>query len=73
MGPREALAQIRSLVKQAKTATDPAELQRLLSEIEALVEAAIGRGTLREGRFLQVRRRSRLIQAPDLNRTPPQQ
>lgn len=73
MGPREALAEVRSLVKQAKSATDPADVQRLLSEIETLVEAAIGRGTLREGRFLQVRRRARPIQVGDLDGRPPQQ
>ena len=77
MGPREALAQVRSLVKQAKTETDPADMLRLLHEIEALVEAAIGRGTLREGRFLQVGRRGRRTQVGDqlgdLNGTPPQQ
>jgi len=65
MGPREALAQIRALVKQAKTTDDPAQLQRLLSEMEAVVEAAIGRGTLREGRFLQAGHRARAIQATD--------
>lgn len=73
MGPRESLAQVRSLVKQAKTATDPAEVQHLLGEIETLIEAAIGRGTLREGRFLQVGRRGRRLDTADLNSTPPQE
>jgi hypothetical protein len=66
MGPREALAQIRSLIRQAKATPDMADMQRLLCEMEAVVEAAVGRGTLREGRVLQAANRARLIQAPDM-------
>jgi len=43
-----------------------ADTQRLLCEMEAVVEAAVGRGTLREGRVLQAANRARLIQAPDM-------
>lgn len=53
----EALAQILSIIKLAKAVHDPAELQRLLSEMETVAHAAIGRGTLRQGRILRTRRR----------------
>jgi hypothetical protein len=57
MGPREALAQVVSMINQAKVTHDPAEVQRLLCEMEAVARSAIGRGTLRQGRMLQTGRR----------------
>ena len=53
MGPREALAQIMATIKLAKAADDLAEVQRLLGEMENVVQRAIGRGTLRQGRTLR--------------------
>ena len=57
MGPREALAQVVSMIKLAKATHDPSEVQRLLGEMEEVAQAAIGRGTLRQARMLEVRRR----------------
>jgi hypothetical protein len=56
MGPREALAQIVSIIKLAKATHDPSEVQRLLAEMETLAETAVGRRTLRQARMLQTRR-----------------
>jgi hypothetical protein len=57
MGPRQALADIMSMIKLAKATHDPAEVQELLSEIEKTAQAAIGPGTLRQARLLQLTRR----------------
>jgi hypothetical protein len=57
MGPREALAQIVSMIKLAKATHDSSEVQHLLAEMEKVAQAAVGRGTLRQARMLQVRRR----------------
>ncbi len=57
MGPREALAQISAMIKQAKTEHDVEEIQRLLDQMEDVTQASIGRGTLRQARLLQLRRR----------------
>lgn len=53
MGPREALAQIMATIKIAKAADDLAEVHRLLGEMETVIQTAIGRGTLRQGRTLR--------------------
>jgi hypothetical protein len=53
MGPREALAQIMAIIKLAKATGDPAEVHRLLGEMETVIQSAIGRGTLRQGRTLR--------------------
>ena len=56
MGPREALAQIISIIKQAKSTHDIEEIQRMLAQIEEVALASVGRGTLRQGRLLRLRR-----------------
>lgn len=56
MGPREALAQIIAIAKQAKGTHDLEEVQRLLAQIEEVAAASVGRGTLRQARLLQLRR-----------------
>jgi len=53
MGPREALAQIMATIKLAKATDDLAEIHRLLREMEVVIQGAIGRGTLRQGRTLR--------------------
>lgn len=57
MGPREALAQINAIIKQAKTSEDIEEVQRLLAQMEEVAHASVGRGTLRQARLLQLRHR----------------
>ena len=56
MGPREALAQIIAIIKQAKGTHDIEEVQRLLAQIEEVAQASVGRGTLRQSRLLRLRR-----------------
>jgi hypothetical protein len=53
MGPREALAQIMAIVKLGKATHDLAEIHRLLREMETVIQTAIGKGTLRQGRRLR--------------------
>ena len=53
MGPREALAQIMAIVKLGKAIHDLAEIHRLLREMETVIQTAIGKGTLRQGRRLR--------------------
>jgi hypothetical protein len=54
MGPREALAQIIAIIKQAKASHDLEEIHRLLREMETVAQTAIGKGTLRQGRRLRL-------------------
>jgi len=56
MGPREALAQIISIIKQAKASHDVEEIQRLLAQVEEVAQASVGRGTLRQARLMRLRR-----------------
>lgn len=56
MGPREALAQIVYIIKQAKASHDLDEIQRLLAQVEELAQASVGRGTLRQARLMRLRR-----------------
>ena len=53
MEPREALAQIMAIVKLGKATHDLAEIHRLLREMETVIQTAIGKGTLRQGRRLR--------------------
>ena len=53
MGPREALAQIMAIVRLGKATHDLAEIHRLLREMETVIQTAIGKGTLRQGRRLR--------------------
>ena len=53
MGPREALAQIMAIVKLGKATHELAEIHRLLREMETVIQTAIGKGTLRQGRRLR--------------------
>jgi hypothetical protein len=56
MGPREALAEIASMIKLAKATHDVSEIHRLLAEMEKVAQTAIGRGTLRQARIMQLGR-----------------
>jgi hypothetical protein len=51
MGPREALQQIRAVVKMAEATDDVELIRRLLEEIEGIIDLTIGKGTLRQSRL----------------------
>jgi len=55
MGPREALEQIRALIRDALATDDIDTAHRLLREMFAITGRAVGAGTLRSARVIRGR------------------
>lgn len=53
MGPREALQRVRAIIKDALAADDIETVYRLLHEMHAVTDKALGRGTLRGARLVR--------------------
>ena len=55
MGPREALEQVRALIREALATSDIDTAHRLLREMFAITGKAVGPGTLRRSRLIRAR------------------
>lgn len=53
MGPREALQQVRAIIKDALATDDIETIYRLLHEMHGVTDKALGRGTLRGARLVR--------------------